>query len=275
MDNFHPTLGQMMFGNGWFQLDLGKDRDYVTSQLLELSKMLMMVSPASCSGGGWEGYGENFKNEVFEMHPYSWDDCACGFEEKDHKWSEEHPHSSICFHQRYKDEEKRLERVGTAFDKLDGLMIKWAKANGFASAPRGMAVHCDCAVDGAYQLWRAENDHASDCCVILPNFRCGDLEICWYKYIGRGMSINQEVSREQLRGVFRRCRSSIKQQYEQTVAEIKPGAVLTRNGRNFLKQDLGMHDAEIEALFKTVIGGRPELRAEALKTNFGKRVLGA
>lgn len=210
---YEPSLAQMMFGNAHGEFDLGANGRYVAEKLYELLETLGKKNPGAQAhgflGGEW-GYGQEFKNDVFEMHPYWWGDCTCSFDEKDRAWSEEHPHTETCFFNRYQAEEKRLEHDGWSFDKQHNLMIKWAKANGYADAPNGMAVHCDCGIDQAYAAWRSVNNHASDCREVVANFKCGDLEIRWYKYIGRGMSVNREVSREELRQIFRKCRQSIK-----------------------------------------------------------------
>lgn len=210
---YEPTITQMIFGNAHGEFDLGVNERYVAEKLYELSEMLGKKSPDAqvhgLLGGEW-GYGQDFKNDVLEMHPYWWGGCTCGFDEKDSSWSEEHPHTEICFFNRYQAEEEPLINEGIPFAKRNDLMIKWAKANGYVNAPNGMAVHCDCGVDQAYVIWRNSNNHASDCRKVVPNFKCDGLEIRWYKYIGRGMSMNREVSREELRRVFRKCRQSIK-----------------------------------------------------------------
>ena len=37
------------------------------------------------------------------------------------------------------------------------------------------------------------------------NFKCGDLEISWYKYMGRGMSANRDISPDDASAVLRKC----------------------------------------------------------------------
>lgn len=210
---YEPGFTQMVLGKAYSEFDLGKDESYVAERLYKLSEMLGKKNPDSQAhgllGGEW-GYGQDFKNEVFEMHPYWWGECTCGFDESDLSWSEIHLHTTPCFFNRYMAEEKRLASDVVSFDKRHDLMTEWAKANGYADAPNGMAVHCDCGVHEEYAAWRNDNNHASDCREAIPNFKCGDLEIRWYKYIGRGMSINREVSRAKLRRIFRKCRQSIK-----------------------------------------------------------------
>ena len=55
--------------------------------------------------------------------------------------------------------------------------------------------------------WCTEGD---DCkTAAQPNFKCGDVEIRWYKYLGRGMSVNRQVTREELTEIFQKCKDSL------------------------------------------------------------------
>lgn len=55
--------------------------------------------------------------------------------------------------------------------------------------------------------WCNEGD---DCKIAeMPNFKCGDIEIRWYKYLGRGMSVNRQVTKEELTEAFQKCRDSL------------------------------------------------------------------
>lgn len=47
------------------------------------------------------------------------------------------------------------------------------------------------------------------CKACRPNFKCGDFELRWYKYIGRGMDCNKRLSRKKMRRMFEKCRRSI------------------------------------------------------------------
>src|SRR3989338_4395231 len=203
--SYEPGLGQLVFGNAHGEFDLGTNTRYASDGLYRISEALASRSPdAQAHGilGGAFGYGQDFKNGTFEMHPYWWGDCTCGFDEKDATWSEMYPHAASCFFNQYHLEDDRLDSAGVSFDERSNLMTKWAKTNGYADAPRGMAVYCDCGLGQEYEKWRKSNDHAPDCKEVLPNFRCDNLEIRWYKYIGRGMSVNREVSRKELREIF-------------------------------------------------------------------------
>jgi hypothetical protein len=41
------------------------------------------------------------------------------------------------------------------------------------------------------------------------NFKCGDVEVSWYKYMGRGMSVPLEYTMEEVQKMFRRCIKSL------------------------------------------------------------------
>lgn len=40
---------------------------------------------------------------------------------------------------------------------------------------------------------------------VIPNFKCGDFEIRWYKHMGRGMSMNQPVDANQFFEIIGKC----------------------------------------------------------------------
>ena len=42
-----------------------------------------------------------------------------------------------------------------------------------------------------------------------PDFVCGNIQIKWYKHIGRGMEINRRVSFNELCDMFNKCRDSL------------------------------------------------------------------
>lgn len=124
---------------------LGAFERMVSAGLYRLSERLGILRPAEQSHGllgGSYGYGQDFKNDVFEMHPFWWGDCTCGAGD----WSEEGQPAPV---------------------------------------------------------------HTPECRLELPNFRCGDLEVWWYKYIGRGMEANRAPTEAEVAQVFARCMASL------------------------------------------------------------------
>ncbi len=157
------------------EIRLGDNQAYVRKSLYDLSMRLGKRYPErqvhGALGGDW-GYGQDFKNEVFEMHPQYYDGCTCGFHTRERLWLGEHVHAGSC--------------------GLD------------PGEP------CSCGVEDAYREWRKGNNHDSNCRLIIPNFKCGDVEITWYKYIGRDMTVNRPVARDELKQIFKKCRRSLR-----------------------------------------------------------------
>jgi hypothetical protein len=202
----------MVFGNASADFALGGEEDYVSERLYALSEELGRRDPANQShgllGGEW-GYGQEYANEVFEMHPYWWGDCTCGHGEEEWKWDQAHQHAPNCFNTRYQAEDDRLHALDIPLSEGQELLIGWAKQNGYPDAPYGMAVYCDCGVAAAWVKWAETHQHAPDCREVLPNFRSGGVSVHWYKYIGRGMSANRQLSRKEWQALFKRCFDSL------------------------------------------------------------------
>jgi hypothetical protein len=126
-------------------VSLGAVERLAAACLYRLSERLGILRPEEQSHGllgGSYGYGQDFSNDVFEMHPYWWGDCTCGAGD----WSEEGQPAPV---------------------------------------------------------------HKPECRMELPNFRCGDLAISWYKYIGRGMSANRATTEHEIASAFARCMASL------------------------------------------------------------------
>ena len=163
--------------------------------------------------GGEHGYGHEYKNDVFEMHPFYWGDCECGFDDKEYQWSEKNKHSEDCYQTLrhdmcYESRDDWERKEGHSWD--DGCDEKLCKQMGL-SYPYGAAVHCTCGHTENYAEWRKTNDHDSECRMVLPNFRhyASGLEIEWYKYIGRGMESNKDLTRREWDAILDECEDSV------------------------------------------------------------------
>lgn len=44
----------------------------------------------------------------------------------------------------------------------------------------------------------------------LPNFKCGEFEATWYKYLGRSSTQSDSLTFEQWQDIFTKCYSSLK-----------------------------------------------------------------
>lgn len=176
----HQEVPDSVWGNRTidvFRVD-GVIKRYITEQLYELSRMLAIRNPdAQVHGGlgGEFGYGQDFKNEVFEMHPYIWEaDCTCSIRARTAEWHRANPHSEACASQQSEDAE------------------------------------CICGQEKNEAAWERANPHEPDCHLVLPNFQCGNFDLRWYKYIGRGMAVSKPLPFAALEAMFNKCRESIK-----------------------------------------------------------------
>ena len=164
--------------------------------------------------GGPFGYGIEYDNAVFSMFPFYWGECECGFEDRSTAFWETNPHASECFSPAYDAEAARLRtaRPPLSFNDEHDRLIEWAKAHGYAKAPYGMAVHCDCGAAEKGRVWHKANDHDPACGVARPNFlhkRTG-LRIDWYKWIGRDMEFSRKVGAQEWRRIFDECVESVR-----------------------------------------------------------------
>jgi hypothetical protein len=123
-------------------------------------------------------YGANFKNDIFEMHPYYWGDCTCEQKQRETTFLAEHVHAKACYYQ------KNIRHM----------------------VPNELLAYCDCPVADLYAGWYdADAGHSDACRLSLPNFRCGDVVVNWYKYIGRDNTLNRPITRPELDTMFKHC----------------------------------------------------------------------
>jgi len=53
-------------------------------------------------------------------------------------------------------------------------------------------------------------DEDKDCPeAVKPNFKSGGVEVRWYKYLGRGMSVSRQITKEELAEIFQKCADSL------------------------------------------------------------------
>lgn len=207
---YKPELGQMIFGAAWGDYEVPRKAGLM---LYELAKRLI--------DDEWmASYGVEYSNSVFEMHPYYWGDCTCGFDDEEDKWLEQHQHKPECFYVKFERYEKELEAQGINWfgnrsDEYNRLMREFAEKNGYKELD-GIRVYCDCGYNDEYKKWRQTHDHKPDCRLVIPNFRYKPtgLEIRWYKYIGRGMSSNQEINIVEFRKIIAHCIRSVEEERE-------------------------------------------------------------
>lgn len=190
--------------------------DAVSAGLRELTEAIARRNPdrlASGILGGEFGYGCDHVSDVFEMHPFYWGDCECGFDGREWDWCNTHDHEDHCYQKEirrrgysddfggdYKSRERRNREATDAVCAEMGLDPVY-----------GSAVHCTCAYRPAWEAWRSENDHDPSCGIVAPNFKHfpSGFEVRWYKYIGRDMEFVNEPSSREWRRILDECLESI------------------------------------------------------------------
>lgn len=152
--------------------------------------------PSGGALGGEYGYGAEYENDVFEMHPFWWGDCECGFETAEWEWEESHPHAGTCY-------QAELERRG-GWKASEELAAEWGLPQ------MGSAIHCTCGIRDQRHAWYKENGHADTCRIVLPNFRhkASGYSLTWYKYIGRSMEF-EPIERARWQQIMDECLASI------------------------------------------------------------------
>ena len=207
--------------------------DQVSNDLRHLTKAIkQLTGEDNVYGilGGEFGYGEEFKNEVFEMHPFYWGDCTCGFDDKEYDLSKTLSHEGHCYqtevNQRLEAEGFKVDADGWLEDEGDfdldlsqkyherKSQVSMEVAQKYGLPEIGLYVHCTCSYRQSEQEWYAENDHIPECPIVVPNFRHfeSDFQVSWYKYIGRGMEVNKDLTMKQWASIVEECLLSLKSQ---------------------------------------------------------------
>ena len=72
------------------------------------------------------------------------------------------------------------------------------------------------------------------------NFKCGDFELTWYKYLGRGMWANEKISEKEAVEMFNKCLFSI-WEYEE---KVDPDPLRSKPSKAYLKWGYGKEENE-------------------------------
>jgi hypothetical protein len=122
----------------------------VADDLYELTRLLHTVGYEKSGGllGGEFGYGAEVDNDVFEMHPYWWGDCLCGYSEAEWEFDKaSHPTDSMWqeWYERH-DHEPDCPTVRPNFrHKASGVEVRWYKYLGRSMEIKGL---------GSRKQWR-------------------------------------------------------------------------------------------------------------------------
>jgi hypothetical protein len=206
----------------------GTKEDEVDTGLRRLTKAIEEHGGNAVQGflGGEYGYGDEFENEVFEMHPYYWGDCDCGFD--DAMESIKLEHRPECYQTELMKEE---EKAGKVMELKYGFRT-WPEEWSCSRQQRvedkiyknlckkhnlpltGCAVHCTCdyreRLGNEYKrLGFPTSKHLATCSYELPNFKYKPtgFEVRWYKYIGRSMEYSGKLG--DIRKMINHCIESL------------------------------------------------------------------
>jgi hypothetical protein len=181
--------------------------DEISAGLRRLTKAINRLDPERVAHGflgGEHGYGALWENDVFEMRPYYWGDCDCGYEEREAEWCDANAHAAECY------STKLAERLAPmkALREKNRNRIPWQAQNaaeeeaaralcaemGLKWERYGWMCRCTCDYEPNWLKWSAANSHKPTCATVLPNFRhkASGYEVRWYKYIGRDMEFRGE-----------------------------------------------------------------------------------
>lgn len=196
--------------------------------LVTLTEAISQVAPDTVAHGflgGEFGYGAEYNNAVFEMRPFYWGDCDCGWDETEDEWCNTHDHHDDCYQSELakmkiqagwtqKDFGWLEPPAAWSYDKAtaeEGAIYKHLCEKHGLSYPNGCAIHCTCDYAPAWHAFVAAHNggHKPTCSLELPNFRhkASGFEVRWYKYIGRGMETSDVKA--DLHALFAECLSSL------------------------------------------------------------------
>jgi len=209
---YEPEMGQFMFGTKW---EARGCPSYILTGI-------NWINDALSSKFGEDFYISNnglvYWNYTFIIQAYYWGECKCGYDEAEIAWEESHKHSPICFHTQYRN---FINNYGDFFAPKNMSKKEWEKRyEDFKSKhglPKGkdgdygIAIRCTCDYHKKWDSWSATHSHAENCFIVRPNFWHfdSDTRTHWYKYPGRGMSINRKTSREFWFKIIKECINSI------------------------------------------------------------------
>jgi len=208
-------LGNIIFGHsrGEYQIERGTG--------FEKALIRLFAAYAPNRDNSWREYGVEFVNDTFEVHPYYWGDCTCGWDFLDsgHLKLERLEHRPDCYQSDY---HRTYESAGHNHNKQVELLRDVYKCFGWdTSSPdwwHGCAIRCSCDYHQRYESILDEytqsfgcKGHKETCLLVRPNFihKPSGYKIMWYKYPLRDSYANQKLSLKQFNKIINECISTI------------------------------------------------------------------
>ena len=168
-----------------------------------------LLHPLGLTGYGYCEDGSTINTDVFEIFPYYWGECTCGFDYREAEFFDGlMPHEEDC----YQVALTRAMKAEGVHDFLgDGMEEIYQRLTSEYGLPMfGCAVHCTCKREEEIKQWYEENGHDPDCPTIKPNFlyKPTGFSIQWYKYPMRDAYANQDITTGEFEEILTHCRES-------------------------------------------------------------------
>jgi len=192
-EELEMEFGNMCFGHSRGEYPVDKDYQEIFESLLEL------LGNSS---------REEYSNDTFEMRPYWWGECECGFDEAEYDWCLSNRHVD-CYQNEYVI---LRERYGGTFNVPEYEIERLCEKHGIEyDGGLGSAMHCTCDYDDKYGEWSLHNRHADDCPVVLPNFhhKPTGYSLTWYKHPLRDAYANIHLSKKEFKEIVKDCMRSL------------------------------------------------------------------
>lgn len=206
-------LGNMLFGNSRGEYKVPRHAAY-EGELLRLFRHIEKDN----------GYGPEFVNDVFEIHPYWWGDCSCGKDQRDEEQRKEYlafvgeDHDTLCIQRELyawdKDNPRRMMKKD--YDKfmargLKPIFQKYGLPTTGKNWWHGFMCLCTCGHYDRARQWEADHPHADTCGLVRPNFlfKPAGYELRWYKYPLRDSYSSHNLSIEQFEAMIDACLESL------------------------------------------------------------------
>jgi hypothetical protein len=227
-------IGNVCFGNsrGKYQVSRGRWQAYFSEQLCEpLEEKDLFYTRGTMGEDG-------FENDVFEIQPYWWGECNCGYEQTLYdelkEWAENNKwHREDCYQTELRN--LKIERGVTVHgdyfhDDINAIRSDkdWEEKRKIEKEIyeeltakhdlpyEGCAVHCTCDYKDRKEQFYEEfieehGEHPETCYTMRPNFhhKPTGYKLQWYKYPLRGSYANQDLDFDEFTDIVDDCRASI------------------------------------------------------------------
>lgn len=156
-----------------------------------------------------------FENSTFVVNPYYWGECTCGYDKLEEQANI--THTTDCYHYSYLAIKDSLNKHLGDTVITRPLILELYKKHNLEPIDQddpeiGCAIRCSCDYDKKWEKFHQNNNHKSDCKLLIPNFlhKQSGFSIKWYKYPFRDSYSNMDLTEKQLTSIVADCVKSLK-----------------------------------------------------------------